>query len=96
MKPDTIQILFDGSRGIYIPQEFAQYCDHWCGLSDWARGVLTAGPNHPDYWFAWEQVLENAYFIDSGKREFTLHQNGDLFAVCLDEMSESKQGEFFE
>lgn len=94
MKQDTIQCLCDSASGIYIPQRFLNECRHWTGFTPWSLQALSAGPDNDEYWHAWEQTLDNAFLIVDG-REFTLHQDGDLFAVCLDEMSEEEQADFF-
>lgn len=73
-------IYADASRGIYIPQFFAE-----SSVDDWTieaadREILLAGPEHPLYWDVWSDVLEYASFVDSDGREWRLYQDGDLFA----------------
>jgi hypothetical protein len=79
---ETMQLLLDGARGIYIPQNFAECFDvsAW-NVSDELRDILLAGPDHEHYWDAWEQVLDNAHTSQYGEK-WTLYQDGDLFAVA--------------
>lgn len=80
--------LLDSSRGIYIPQQFAiVYGDDCKGLDEKSTEALTEslkvclfGPNHADYWEAWEEVVDHAILImDDG--EYVLRQDSDLWAV---------------
>jgi len=80
-EPKATMCLLDGARGIYIPQSFAR----WCSPASWHVGpndvlILEAGPDHEDYWEAWDDVLRTAYYDDE-RGHWTLEQDGDLFAV---------------
>ncbi len=46
------------------------------------------------YWDTWERVLNNAYLIE-GEYRFTLHQDGDLWAICPELMTELEKLYFF-
>tara|TARA_R110000851_G_scaffold194288_1_gene345096 strand:+ start:162 stop:944 length:783 start_codon:yes stop_codon:yes gene_type:complete len=73
-------ILFaTDSRGIYIPQHFAEshMPQKWEGYNDEDITILLAGPDHEQYWEAWDSVLNDAETINGG----TLHQDGDLWVV---------------
>ncbi len=90
--PKAIEILADSSRGIYIPNHFSESCKHWSGVNQDEFRILARGPENVHYWDTWEQVLNNAYFIEeSTGRKFTLYHDGDLFALCLSEMTEEEK-----
>ena len=76
------KLLLDGSWGIYIPQIFAtRYlssadCER-CGI-DPADAAILGNIDHPDYWEAWETVLDK-FATDDG---WTLWQDGDLWLLA--------------
>ena len=79
--PPEPLLLLDDHRGIYIPRDFANECaSHWDGWSWDDIQVLKAGPDHDDYWEAWDSVCDSAYAYAKGVR-YTLYQDGALFAV---------------
>lgn len=82
-KPDMILFL-DGSRGIYIPQAFAESIKlpALSGLRDGdTLDILRVGPDHEFYWEAWEHVLNNATVTDDDGVEFSVYQDGDCWLV---------------
>lgn len=93
-KHSFAELLFDGNRGVYIPQAFAQDCAHWQGLDDKNMDTLKAGPDEEWYWEAWDATVDNAFYVDANGRRWTLHQSGDLWAVA-DDMPEEQREEFF-
>lgn len=83
-----IQILVSDTHGIGVPQQFIRCC---CAV-EWHveprdAAVLSAGPEHEDYWEVWNEVLDSAYYEHPDGYRYTLHQDGDLFAVCGDLMT---------
>jgi hypothetical protein len=79
----TYSHLFaDSARGIYIPQHFAESHnpDKWKYLDPADMDILRAGPDHPDYWDAWSDVMDKAETVDGG----VLHQDGDLWVIYAD------------
>lgn len=78
--PKTAELLADSSRGIYIPQYFAELADHSefpdIEESDWV--FLKAGPSHGLYWDVWDDVLMNKAETPCGG---ILHQDGDLWLI---------------
>lgn len=94
---EPIEVLLDDNRGIYIPQEFARqfYPDgkNWYWSEEDAK-ILLEGPDHELYWDVWEDVLDNAYFIDDDDGvKYTLYQDGDLLAI-MDGYSLDDDGEW--
>lgn len=76
-----LAILLDGSVGIYLPREFAKRFGNWQGIDPEDLAILHEGPDHPDYWEAWDAVLSSASYTDDQGKTWTLYQDGDLFAV---------------
>lgn len=62
-----------------------------------ALDILKAGPEHEDYWEVWEDVLDNAYFMQVADT-YHLNQtvNGDLFALCHDRLTWKEAKEFYD
>ena len=99
-KPNAIEILCDSASGIYIPQRFANEInrDLVSGISavDWE--ILESGPSHLLYWDTWDRVEQNAELaLDDGDtlNRYRLHQDGDLFAVCFDLLTDAEYSELF-
>lgn len=91
---DAVVHIFDGSRGVYIPQAFGQHCnENWHGVSAENRQTLINGPDDEWYWEAWDSVLNSAYFEKDGNK-WTLYQDGDLWAMCYELMSDEEKRNF--
>lgn len=92
-----IKLLIDGVYGIHIPECFADrfHWDHW-NISKEDNFCLSLDSEESEhYWETWESVLNNAYHIDEEGNRWTLYQDGDLFAVCPELISDSEYEEFF-
>ena len=89
-------LLLSDANGIYIPQMFCQgyALDKW-GLDPdgWAAQTCLLGPYGPDYWEAWDQILQNAEFYNLGFK-FRLWQDGDLWAYCPELMTDEERKNF--
>lgn len=88
---DSQVLLLPDSQGIYIPQMFVEYFD----MTKWGLDVgdpdvacVSQGPDNNEwYWDAWNAILNKACLTVDG-RKFYLHQDGDLWAVCWDEIAD--------
>ena len=82
-----IIIFSDSSRGVYIPQHFAESIKRDCvsGISPVQFAILRHGPEDEFYWEVWDEVLANARVHYNGK-EYLLFQDGDLFLISEDEI----------
>lgn len=84
--------LIDSAHGIYIPTIFVQGftwgkgIDEWSGIDKEDIEILRTGPDHPEYWDAWDMVLNNARFVDEKGRCWWLEQDEDLFIVYISEL----------
>lgn len=96
MKLSNIELLLADNRGTYIPQHFAEGFDmaKWHVSEDDVE-ILRAGPDNELYCEAWDHVLGTAYYLADDGRRFTLWQDGDLWAACVDAMSDNEYREFF-
>lgn len=91
----SIELLLDGARGIYIPQNFVECClaspdninEGW-DFAENAADILRQGPDHEEYWEAWDYMLDSCVFRKDGfVWELFLGPGGDLFAYCFEKMS---------
>lgn len=81
-------LLIDGSQGIYVPQAFVtRYGPAQWGIAAEDVEILEAGPDHEHYWETWDSVLSDAEYSNEHGTWY-LHQDGDLFAVVLNEESD--------
>jgi hypothetical protein len=91
---DAIQLLLDSNRGIYIPQHFVNEFDlSLFGIAEDGEDIKTlrAGPDHQWYWEAWDNILQHAETEGGG----ILHQDGDLWLVHPDKMTNEEYENFF-
>jgi hypothetical protein len=89
-----LELLLSDSRGVYIPRDWAMYCQDMDGVSAEDMEILKAGPDHEWYWEAWDSVLSNAHGVVNGKT-WRLWQDGDLWAYCEDLMTDEEYKNFF-
>ena len=99
----AVSFLLDSARGVYIPQNFCSDFDltKWQGIAKIDVETILSKDDDDNllspydiegYWDAWESILNSARYIESGNIWY-LHQDGDLFAMCYDLMSnEERQG----
>lgn len=97
-----VEFLLDSSRGVYLPRDFVELeeMNRWNLLNDprvfWARDECRKGPDATElYWEAWDEILDSAYRIDEKGNRWTLHQDSDLFAVCVELMDDDEYEHFF-
>ena len=92
---ENINLLLDSARGQYIPRDFIQGFDltKFSGISESDIETLQ-NPDNEWYWESWESVLNNAEYKHEDGRIFTLHQDGDLWLICYDNMTEEEKQNF--
>jgi hypothetical protein len=94
-KQDPAIILFCNSvSGVYIPQRFAQEIkrDLVVGIEpDFLDHLLD--PESDDYWSDWDHVL-NYCQVKDGDNTWILFQDGDLWLLDLDRMTEEEKQNF--
>ena len=93
---NAVSLLLGDERGIYIPLHFVNDFDvtKW-GLTPNSWEVITcmAGPDDEGYWEAWDQILDHAEYHKDGN-VWQLHQDGDLFALCYELMTDEEKDNF--
>ena len=91
----AINLLLSDCRGIKIPQDFYNGFDlgKW-HINETEIQALSECCNE-SYWNCWDYVLDNAYYLDGNGNKFVLYQDGDLFAICYEIMTDSEKLEFF-
>lgn len=89
-----IQLLLSDSRGIYIPRDFIECfdIDKWNIDSKYIERL--SSPDNEWYWDNWDVVLNNAYSIDKNGNKWHLWQDGDLWAICPDLMTDEEKQNF--
>ena len=92
----NVQLLLSDSRGVYIPQNFVEGFDlsKFKGIPDWARDCCLNGPETEGYWDAWIEILDSAVHTAADGRVFTLWQDGDLWLICIEQMSDEEREAF--
>ena len=92
---DAVECLLGDFRGQYIPRDFIASFDikEW-GIDpeSWEANVC-ADPEHEHYWDAWEEILNHAEFHKDGY-VWRLYQEGDLWAVCPELMTDEEKANF--
>lgn len=80
---DRAELFADGARGIYIPQHFAESVrrDLVTGVTAWAWAACEAGPEHDDYWHAWDEITSRAEIEHPTLGRCYLWQDGDLWVI---------------
>ena len=92
-----LMLLLDGNRGVYIPQVFANTfdLDRMKGIRQCDIETLREGPDTEGYWDAWDSILGSVSFEEKGNT-WHLYQDGDLWAYCVDLMSDEDYENFFQ
>lgn len=96
IKQDPAVILFcSDSSGIYIPQRFAEEIKREClfNVSDEDLADLS-DPNNEWYWDTWDRVTNNAIIKNSQGDDYILWQDGDLWLLCPDRMTDEERSNF--
>lgn len=91
-----VSILLSDSNGIYIPKFFAEHmAEGWTGGSEYDLSVLKSGPEAESYWEVWDWYLTYASHVDKNGKTWRLYQDGDLFAICDELMSDEEYKNFY-
>lgn len=93
-----MMLLASDAAGVYIPQNFVHRFapESWGiaeGDADWER--CSAGPDADYYWEAWDWVLTRACYKDADGHCWSLYQDGDLWAVCVELMTDEEYEGYF-
>ena len=89
-----ISLLLSDARGVYIPRDFVDNFDLDKWHVDNKYTYLLSSPNNEWYWDYWDVVCSIAYFVDEYNNKWRLCQNGDLWAVCYELMTDEERVNF--
>jgi hypothetical protein len=89
-----VQLLLSDSRGVYIPRDFVECFDlnQWNIDSKYIERL--SNPDGDFYWDNWDVVLNNAKHTDKNGNKWHLWQDGDLWAICPELMTEEEKSNF--
>ena len=91
-------IVLSDRHGVYIPQMFAESLEgskSWEGYDPKDVEILLRGPNVDGYWETWQNILDNACYVDPKGNRWHLHQDGDLFVYCWELMTREEKKNLF-
>lgn len=92
-KFNAVVLLLSDARGVYIPRDFTDF-----DMSKWHINNRLCedlqDPTDEQYWYTWESVLNSAYYVDECGNKFELYQDGDLWAICYDKMTNEEKINF--
>ncbi|MFM7854170.1 MAG: hypothetical protein ACKO96_20170 [Flammeovirgaceae bacterium] len=98
---NAVILILSDARGIYIPRDFVcdnyneiatEHCDKW-GIKQEDREILQ-NPEHDYYWGAWNEVLNYAKFTTKDGSIYNLYQDGDLWGICYEKMTDEEKQNF--
>ena len=94
---ENVKYIVDGAHGVYVPMVFAQTVNRalLSGVAVETLDYLAKEESVEDdgFWDAWDSVLNNARITHNGKI-YHLHQDGDLFAIAWDNLTEDEKYNF--
>jgi hypothetical protein len=93
-----VDIVLSDRHGAYMPQIFAeslQDAKSWEGYDPKDLEILLRGPNVDGYWETWQNILDNACYVDQKGFRWQLHQDGDLFVYCWELMTREEKENLF-
>ena len=100
--PTAVTLILSDARGVYIPRDFVtdnyneiavDHCRAW-GITDKDATILASGPDHEFYWGTWDTVLSNAQYTDEEGNKYFLSQDGNLWALCYERMTDEEKSNF--
>lgn len=92
-KLNAVNLLLCSERGRYIPRDFANECDFIAlGISEETAQKLET--ENEFYWDVWSKVLDTAQYIDADGNIYRLHQDGDLWLICYELMTNEEKINF--
>lgn len=81
------ELLVNDSHGIYIAQSFCKiYSNYITNMNEIKEDfeICLQGPDHAEYWEAWENLINNVKCTNDTGEKFTignLGDSGDLWAI---------------
>jgi hypothetical protein len=99
MALQSVNLILSDARGVYIPRDFAEgfatpIRGEWLNLDPRTVATCAAGPDVEWYWDAWQEILDRAQYRDTDGKLYSLHQDGDLWLICYDDMTAEERRNF--
>ena len=93
----AIELLLDSARGTTIPSAFYKDFDFEAWGLDKSKYSELELEDNEGYWDVWHELLDAASykFKDDSGLSYTLWQDGDLWAICPELMTDSEYENFF-
>jgi len=99
--PNAVTLLLSDARGIFIPRDFVNHGVMIDSSKSWGLNDENAdhwkdaqNPDSEGYWEAWDWILHNARYTDKQGNVYHLYQDGDLWALCYDRMTDEEKVNF--
>lgn len=98
---DAVILILSDARGHYIPRDFVsddwnelaiEHCRAWNIKPDDAEVLLN--PEHEWYWETWDSVLNYASYTDEAGNVYRLYQDGNLWGICYEKMTDEEKQNF--
>ena len=93
----NVECIIDGHHGVYVPLVFVQTVNRalLSGVAVETLEYLAKEESLEDdgFWEEWDSVLNNARITHNGKI-YHLHQDGDLFAIAWDNLTDEEMVSF--
>lgn len=86
----NIELLCDSHHGVYLPSVWCSNTENIWNIKQEDWDYLSDASNLEDdyyYWDVWNDILNDACYTDKHGVVWTLHQDGDLWAIAYDELS---------
>lgn len=90
----AMELLLSDARGVYIPRDFVIGFDLTKFENLPKDTELLKDQEVEHYWDIWSDVLDNATYTEGG-HTWRLHQDGDLWLICDELMSNEEYQNFF-
>lgn len=93
----NIECIVNSAHGVFVPMVFAQTVNRGLlsGVSAETLDYLAKeeSADDVDFWDVWDNVLNSARITHNGKI-YHLHQDGDLFAIDWDNLTNDEKYNF--
>lgn len=97
MSMGNVKLLCDSHHGVYLPHVWVKNTENIWNIKQEDWDYLSDASNVEDehYRDTWHDILSDAVYTDSNGVVWTLYQDGDLFAVAYNEMTEEDKEIFW-
>ena len=95
MITSNIVLILSDVRGVKIPHDFVTgfHLDAWSGIKE-SDAQICQDITHEGYWDAWDSIMSSARYVTPEGKIYSLHQDGDLFCVAWDDLTDEEYHDF--